>query len=250
MWPYFCCIKFMLMTTKPLTLFCILLVAVLPFVQAQKKSGVIAYELITDVHRSIPPEREDVRRITPRYRMEFFQLVFNDSASLYKTGKIPAGVPGHDAIYHRMPGPEVFIDRKAKEMISKKVFLGKDYLIAEPLELQAWRFGYEQADIQGYRCMMAWMNDTVQNQDITVWFTPEIKPFMGPEHFVTLPGTVLAVDINNGEKVWVARNITFREPATEEVRKPASGESTSRTDFEHMVNEYLMKLGVKGISRP
>jgi len=94
--------------------------------------------------------------------------------------------------------------------------------------------------------MMAWYTDTLQGQEITAWFTPQIQPFLGPDRFVTLPGTVLAVDINNGEQVWVAREVEIRELKNTETRKPSRGEQITREDYRKLVEEQMQRMNTGG----
>jgi GLPGLI family protein len=214
---------------------------------AQIPEGIIRYEVTIDMHRNIPPEREEMKAMIPQYRTETYELFFNVQESLYKA-KEDADADlainrGGMRMVMRMPRTETHIDKENREVTVLQDFMGTNYLITEPLDIAPWRIGNEQMEIAGFLCMMAWYNDTIQNQEITAWFTPQIQPFLGPDRYVTLPGTVLALDINNGERVWVAREVEARELRRNDLRKPSRGEKITREEFQKMVREQMERMG-------
>lgn len=231
---------------KKTVLFLILIatISVLP-VSAQIAEGEITYEYRVDVHRSIPPEREEMKAMIPQFRTENYVLVFNAYERFYKPvvdlNQVATGGGGRRMMF-RSPKMEVYTNNETQEWIGAQEFMGKSYLIVDSITLAPWRLGSELMDIAGHRCQMAWYTDTVTNEEITVWFTLTIQPFMGPDRFVSLPGTILAVDINNGEKVWVARNIVARPLEKDEIKKPTRGEKISRQDFQTMVDEQMERM--------
>ncbi len=217
---------------------------------AQIRQGVIEYEYTMDVHRNIPPEREELKAMIPQFRTSNYQLFFNAEESLYKVKESPeadvSGSRGGGMRMMRMPRTETHIDRLDKEVTVLMDFMGKNYLITEPLDIAPWKISNQQMEIAGYVCMMAWYNDTIQKQEITAWFTPQIQPFLGPDRYVTLPGTVLALDINNGERVWVARTIEAKDIRSGDLRKPTRGEKITREDFQKMVEEQSQRMNPGG----
>lgn len=211
---------------------------------AQISEGVIQYEYRMDVHRSIPPEREDMKAMIPQFRTENYVLFFNQDERLYRPD-----VDMNEIATSRRGGPrmntpriEVYINTPNEEWITAQEFLGRNYLIIDSLNIAPWRLGNEYMDIAGYRCQMAWYTDTVTNEEITAWFTLAIQPFMGPDMFSSLPGTILALDINNGERVWIARKIEQRSLVRDEIRKPNRGERISREDYRKMVDEQMQRM--------
>jgi GLPGLI family protein len=219
-------------------------------ITAQIHQGVIEYEYTIDVHRNIPPEREELKAMIPQFRTNNFQLFFNDAESLYKMKENPeadiAGGQGRGMRMMRMPRTETHIDRINKEVTVLQDFMGRNFLITEPLDIAPWKISHQQMEIAGYVCIMAWYNDTIQNQEITAWFTPQTQPFLGPDRYVTLPGTVLALDINNGERVWVARKIEDKEIRSSDLRKPNRGEQITRENFQKLVEEQSQRMNPGG----
>jgi GLPGLI family protein len=231
---------------KVSSLMFIMMLSIVGTLSGQISQGVIEYEVTMDVHRNIPPEREEMKAMIPQFRTIHFQLFFNETASLYKPKENPeADVPqgrGGGMRMMRTPRTETYIDKASKEVTVMQDFMGTNYLISETLDILPWKIGDQMMEIAGYMCMMAWYQDTVQKHDITAWFTPQIQPFLGPDRYVTLPGTVLAVDINNGERVWVARNIDIKEVKNGDIRKPSRGESITREEFTKLVEEQMERM--------
>jgi len=215
---------------------------------AQTDQGKIIYEYSMDLHRNIPPEREELKAMIPQFSEQTYQLVFNGAESLYKEVE-EASLPGRRGgmgFAMRMPGTETYVNREDSEVVVRLEFLGRAYLVTEPLELGPWRMGDQMMEIEGYMCMMAWHHDTIQDQEITAWFTPDIRPFTGPDRYVSLPETVLALDINNGERVWVARHIELGEMEDQPVVPPSRGERLTREKYLEMMQDARERMGGRG----
>src|ERR1043165_4124896 len=178
--------------------------------------GVITYEVKVDMHRRIPKEREAMKSMVPQFRTEKQQLFFTANESLFKKleedseedmGSGAAGGGGMRIVMNA-PKIEIFLDNSAQLRYTQQEFMGKDYLITDTLNVSPWKFGTETKVIQGYECKQAYYTDETrpdQKFDVTAWYTDKIRPFLGPERFQSLPGTILAVDVNNGERVIVAQ---------------------------------------------
>ncbi len=233
------------------SLFFILLMGMAASISAQISQGVINYEVRMDVHRSLPPERQELKAMIPQFRTDNFQLFFTPTESLYKAIEDQVHQPmggggGGMRMMMRAPKTETHVDRETRVRTVFQDVMGRNFLITDTLSIEPWKFGNEQMEIAGYMCMMAWYSDTVAKQEITAWFTPQLPPFLGPDKYVTLPGTVLAVDINNGERVWVARQIEAREVKPAEVRKPSRGEKMTREEFNKFVEEQMQRMNPGG----
>jgi GLPGLI family protein len=153
--------------------------------------------------------------------------------------------------------------------------MGKKYLIQDSVKVSPWKFGTETKEILGYTCRMAYfsreeevpimrMSATTHSSstgsttattppapekrtvEITAWYTDQIRPSLGPDRFNSLPGTVLALDINNGERVLVARNIEKRELKKNELYVPESGQKVTQEEFRKIMQEQMEKMRANG----
>jgi GLPGLI family protein len=223
----------------------------------QANEGVITYEVKVNLHRRLPPERADMKSMIPEYRTTKEQLFFNGEASMYKPiiedeeeqFETTNGGGGRMQMRFRQPNIEVYVNQNTMEVISKQEFMGKDYLILDTLKMSPWKFGTEEKTIQGYVCKQAYRTDETipdRKQEITVWYTDKIRPFAGPERFNTLPGAVLAVDINNGERVIVATKIEFKALKKNDVVAPTKGEKITPAEFRKLMDEQMEKMRANG----
>jgi len=207
---------------------------------SQTVEGVITYEVRVDVHSQLPEQFENMKSMIPQFQVENFEVVFSPASSIFRKVEEPGARRGM-----MMGGmrTEVFVDREKRQVVDFKDFVGTPFLIEEPIEVIPWKFGFEELEIAGYVCMMAYYTDTISKQEITAWFTTALPPFMGPDRFVTLPGTILALDINNGETVYVARKIDFRKVAATEIVRPTRGQKMTRKEFNKFLEEQMARFG-------
>jgi GLPGLI family protein len=221
----------------------------------QAAEGVIRYEFRMDVHRSIPPEREEMKAMVPQFRTVNFDLFFNQQERLYKAVEEeapmqgPGGGGGPRGGGFRMPRTEIYYSLENNERTVGTEFFSKNYLIIDTIALGPWKLGSEYMEIMGHRCQMAWYKDTVRGEEVTAWFTLGLQPFLGPDLYSTLPGTVLALDINNGERVWIARKIDMRPLVAAERRKPTRGEKITRGEYNKLMDEQRARMRQGGMVR-
>jgi len=238
---------------KKLLTMLVLLALVFPFSSAlAQNEGVITYEVTIDNHRMLPPEMEGRKAMIPQYRTFKQQLFFNVNESLYKPlieeeeeDETPAG--GGGRMRFRMPGPTNYVDQASNTVLTQMDLMGKKYLITDTLKPAPWKFGTEVKTIQGYECMQAYYTtEGDRKQTITAWFTSKLRPNLGPDRYNTLPGAVLAVDINNGERVFVAKKVEVRELKKNELKAPKDGERVTQAEFRKKGEELRKQFGGRG----
>ena len=196
------------------------------------------------------------------------QLFFNGDESLYKPviedeeEQFSGG--GGMRMSFRMPKTETYTNSSTSMILALQELMGKKYLITDTVKMSPWKMGTETKDIMGYTCRMAYFTSTQEittmrmengtatpekrtiTQEITAWYTDQIRPSLGPERYNTLPGTVLALDINNGERVIVARNVELRELKKDELRQPEAGTTVTQAEFRKIQEEQMEKMRANG----
>jgi GLPGLI family protein len=223
-------------------------------VLAQVTEGVITYDVKVNLHRRIPPEREQMKARVPEFRSSKEQLFFTSTESLSKPliedeDEEPMGGGPGPRMRFQMPNAETYFSQQSGVMITKQEFNGKEYLIDDSLKIAPWKFGTEIKTIQGYECKQAYYTDESipdRKQEITAWYTDKIRPFLGPDRFNTLPGTILALDINNGERVTVASKIEMRPLKKNELKAPTKGTKITRAEFRAMMEEQMKRMRENG----
>jgi GLPGLI family protein len=232
------------------------------------QQGVITYENRVNMHLNIPADRQEMKAMVPEFRTTKMQLIFNTEESLYKPiiedEEEQFSGSGGVRMSFRMPKTETYTNSSTSMILSLQELMGKKYLITDTVEMSPWKFGTETKDILGYTCRMAYFTLTTEatsfrvengtptpekrtiTQEITAWYTDQIRPSLGPERFNTLPGTVLAIDVNNGERVIVARNIELRELKKDELKVPDASTKVTQAEFRKIQDEQMEKMRANG----
>lgn len=227
-------------------------IAATKVVFGQTTEGVITYETKVNVHRTLPPNRQEMRSVIPEFRTSKEQLFFNGSESLYKPVEEEEGEGTFESnggmvrMRFQMPQNEVYVNQSQSMKILKQEFMGKKFLIEDTLTLTSWKFGAETKEIAGYLCKQATFYNEERKQNITAWYTDKLRLMLGPENYNTLPGTVLQVDINEGERVITAINIEVRSLKKNELKVPSSGTKTTEKEYRKMVDEQMQRMNANG----
>jgi GLPGLI family protein len=219
--------------------------------------GVIAYEVKINIHRTLPPDRQDMKDHIPEYRVMKHQLCFNNTESLYTPvvedeeddadfGRGGPGGPGGGRMRFRGPRADYYVNQSNTQILIRREMMGKYYLIEDTLKIAAWKFGKEIRSVVGYECKKAMYYDSLRKQDIVAWYAPALKPFLGPELFNTLPGAVLEVNVNDGERVITAKNIDLRPLKKNELKVPSQGTRINQAGFRKVMEQQTERMRGNG----
>jgi GLPGLI family protein len=238
-------------TMKKLILVAGILVALSTvFCFAQSSEGVINYEMKVNMHRNIPKENEGMKQMIPEFRTSQQQLFFTAEESLYKPLEEDDDEEFNDGngaqIRMRMPQSEVYVKPSDEKIIEMREFLDKKYLINDTLKAKGWKLGTGAKTILGYECKDAMRYDEERKQTVVAWFTNKLRPSLGPDRFCALPGAVLEVNVNEGERTLTAKKIDLRSLKKGELKVPEKGIAMSGAAFRKMVDEQMKKMGAQG----
>lgn len=216
----------------------------------QSAEGVIDYQLKVNMHRNIPKENEGIKAMIPEFRISQFQLFFTPDESLFKPLEEDNDEEVSDnngaQIRMRMPQNEVYIKPSEQKIVEQREFLDKKYLVNDTLKAAGWKLGAETKTILGYECRRAIKADTARKQTTVAWYTDKLRPSLGPDRFSSLPGAVLELDINDGERSFTAKKIDLRSLKKGELKIPSAGTVMTGVAFRKMVDEQMKKMGASG----
>lgn len=215
-----------------------------------QSEGVMSYEVKVNVHRTLPKDREEMKNMIPEYRIHQDQLFFNATESLYK----PVGEEDDDSdmdnrpVRMRMqrPNTEIYINPSSLKRAVLQEFMGKKYLIEDSVKLTPWKLSTETKEIKGHLCKQASYYNEERKQSVVAWYTDKLRPFLGPENFNTLPGAVLEVNINEGERIVTLKSIELRPLKKNELKVPSGGTKTTEPEFRKMVSEQMERMRANG----
>lgn len=216
---------------------------------SQKREGKITYSVKSNIPRSLPEERE-MKNMIPEFYPSNIELIFNATESL----SIPVPTDEDEPTDEIRPGslrqsPKVYLNVETFESVSMVEFMGEDYLITDELMMKPWRFEAETKTIMKYDCKKATLVDTLSFdgrplvQTVVAWYSPDLRPFLGPETFHSLPGAVLEINLNEGEKVITAIDVKMQTLKKNRLKKPAKGKRVSYLEFQTIRAEQMKKSG-------
>jgi GLPGLI family protein len=226
--------------------------AAVQVVLAQSSEGVIDYEVKANLHRNLPKDREGMKSMIPEFRTTKQQLFFNAEESIYKPvieddddGNFESAGGG---VRMRMQQPqvEIYSNQTTSQRLVQQEFMGKTYLIQDTLKVSPWKFGSETKIIMGHECKQASFYNEERKQNITAWYTSALRPFLGPENFNSLPGAVLEININDGERVITAKKLEPRSLKKNELKVPTQGIKTTQKEFRKMTDEQIERMRANG----
>ena len=229
------------------SLFTILLIVISILSFAQDQEGVITYESIIKIDVSrFPPE---MKGMIPPERKSKNQLIFNEKEAIYKVvnededinQEVTAG--DGNRIRFRMrgaPDNEFYTNREEGSSVDKTEFFGRTFLIEGGEDIE-WKVTSEMKEIAGYQCMKAtYMRDTIP---VAAWFAPQIPISLGPSEYAGLPGMVLAVDINDGQRTIKVTDVALRSLQDgEAIVAPTKGKKVTREQFRKIRDEKMAEM--------
>lgn len=236
--------------------------AIAHVVFAQTSEGVITYESRFNAWKRVPPERlEAVKARVPEYIISKAELFYNGTETMYKPVveaeedaqfRTSGGGPGGGGFRFRMMGGgdiEIYVNHVDQIRLSQQEFNGKKYLITDTIQITPWKFGAETKSILGFTCKQAFYKDEERKMEVVAWYTDKLGMLMGPEMYGSLPGVILALDVNNGERTMVALSVVNKKLGKNDIKAPSGGTPISGEDFRAMVREEMQKRGANGPGR-
>lgn len=230
-----------------------LLVTFLPYaaVMAQT-SGTVYYHEKTSLHFNIQGDAPPPPNL-PHERMAYTVLYFQPDQSLYANDPDKENEPamvehesidGSEGIHIKMDAPDnrFYCDIKNKKCIDQRDFMQRLFLIERDLQSTGWKITGNQKSILNYPCQEATRIEDGKN--ITAWFTASIPVATGPAGFTGLPGLVLEVSVNNGDRVITAVEVRPGDSAAMIV-KPKEGKKVTEAEFNKIRDEKLKEMGIE-----
>jgi GLPGLI family protein len=209
--------------------------------------GKIVYEDKMDMHRRLPPDRAEMKDMIPQFRTSKFELYYTEDASIYKEGEKAedqevSGTQGNAHFRMRMTSPhrQVYKSILEDKMVDEREFMTKMFLIKGKASPLPWKIGDGQKKVLEYACMQALYQDSTANY--VAWFTPQIPVSNGPDEYGGLPGMIMQVDINNGERIITAIEVSNEEVDAGLLQEPTKGKEVTQEEFREIRREKQKEM--------
>lgn len=221
-------------------------------IHAQNNSGTIMYTQKINIHKNLPIEMEAMKDRIPEFRESTHKMTFADNKVLYegvKNEKAEAerakrgGNNGRRGRGMRRGGRNQgkrFVDLSTNKVVATRDLMGKKFLVTGEPEQYKWKMTGKSKQVGSYLCQEAtWQDSTTQ---IVAWFTPMIPVQAGPEDYAGLPGVILHMNINDGEREITATDIQLEEIDPTTLIAPTKGEEISQEEWEKIREEKMKEM--------
>ena len=205
-----------------------------------QQSGVIVYEEKVNIHRQLPPSRQQYKDMIPEFRTSKYELHYTTSESMFTASKEQDLPEGGARWMAQMPQRDVYKNMEENKMVDSREFMTKKFLIRGEGEEYTWKIADGQKTIQNYMCIKAVYRDTADTY--IAWFTPQIQISNGPAEFGGLPGMILQMDVNDEERVLTAIEIRDAEVDPEMLKEPKKGKEVTSDEFREIVAEKMREM--------
>jgi len=216
------------------------------------KEGKVVYEDVMKLDIQLDGVPAEFADQLPKERRSTKELLFNEKVSLYLNSKEDestedvAMAGGGAMIQMRMMEPDnkLFHDIEKMKTVEKQEFMTRVFLIEGDIKQGEWKVTGEQKVILDYPCMQA-VKENEEGEKTFAWFTPSIPIATGPSNYIGLPGLVLQVESNDGDRVLTAKSVEFTEIDKKLLVKPKKGKKVTREEYDDIVAKKMEEMGTE-----
>lgn len=225
--------------------FLLLLFAITTCLLSAQNEGVIVYSEKIDLHRRLPEDRQQYKDMIPQFRTTRFELVYTENESMYSVAKDQdadeaAGSGGGMRFRMGNASRDVYKNLDEGRMVDSREFMTKQFLIKGDEEEFKWKIAEGQKMILDYMCLKATFSDTADSY--VAWFTPQIPIANGPAEYGGLPGMILELDVNEGERTSLAVEVRAEEIDKSLLKEPKKGKEVTDEEFREIVREKMKEM--------
>ncbi|MFQ5448972.1 MAG: GLPGLI family protein [Saprospiraceae bacterium] len=198
----------------------------------------------------LPEGQEDMMVNMPKSQSFHKTLFFNESEAVYKDTP-ESEDEGDVSMSHESEGMSFQIKMVRPEntfytnlghgnTINAREFFGRKFLVSGETAKMQWKLTGEQKKLLGYICQKATFQD--EDRNVVAWFTPQIQVPAGPDSYGGLPGLILEVNINDGDRVVLASNIELKKLDKGTIEKPTKGKKVTQEEFDKIEAEKMKEM--------
>lgn len=214
----------------------------------------------------IPPDRiERVKEMMKKQGEKVYELSFTNAESIYKEEE-QLDQPGNNSgrrmrFFGSMAGGKIYKNSKTKEYYQEQNLMGKEFLIADTLNVIDWQMQDETKMIGQYLCFKATAKQTVNTDNfrfgrqqstsdekddgpkeiqVIAWYTLDIPVNQGPSKFWGLPGLILEVSAGNLQ--IVCNKITINPKDKIDIKAPTKGKKVSQEEYNKIRKEKMKEM--------
>ncbi|MEZ5046198.1 MAG: GLPGLI family protein [Chitinophagaceae bacterium] len=213
--------------------------------------GKITFERKQNTHKQLDDMSKKGRRgsmtdalkkSTPKYKIDFFELYFNQDESIYKLAK--DGLTESKMMFGNMPADRniVYKNQTKNTIASEKFIFENTYLLKDSIPSYKWKITEEFRKIAGYNCRRA---ETIIMDSIYViaFYTDAIINPSGPENFNGLPGMILGIVLPRLNVTYFATRVDQYLSDEKIITPPTKGKTYTRQTLNKELVTSLKQWG-------
>lgn len=208
------------------------------FLIAQK--GTISYKETMKIEINFEGMDDKMKEMIPQSQSLEKELIFDENQSVYQTKKgeelEDVNMSSDDGSVQITIMMEDEVDNilhknfDSNQIKHQKGIMGQAFLVSDELPNFQWKLSDEKIKYLGYECQKAVLQD--DEQEVTAWFTTEIKSKIGPDVFHGLPGAILMLSIDEGKIEIKATAIQLGDFPSDGIKEPKKGKKLTEKEFE------------------
>ncbi|MEQ8475059.1 GLPGLI family protein [Fulvivirga sp.] len=222
------------------------------FAQAQDLKGKIEYDETVQFKMNFGGDMDEAMFANiPKSNTNSYELIFGNDKSLYRTSTNPEQKEAPKQMFTSDDGAQIEIKTKRsedvtfynmpkKELVQKVDFMDRVFLIEDDLKSLKWKIEPDNKTVLSYNCQKA--TYTEDSTTYEAWFTTQIPASIGPSRFVGLPGAILELSVNDGERTYVATSVDLEADYSSEIESPGKGKKVTREEFNKIREEKLKEM--------
>jgi len=226
-------------------------IILIAFSQTENTQGTVTYEEVMKIDIQMDNMTPEMEAMLPKENRNSTILHFNELVSRYENlEETEDAVMDHESegggvkVMISQPENIMYRDLKDKTSIEQTEFMTRVFLIESDNQKDDWKITGNQKTILDFPCQEAVKKEG--EDEVKVWFTPTIPVSSGPGKYANLPGLVLAVEANEGDRTIIAKSVDFKEVDPDSIKKPKKGKKVTKEEYLAIVDEKNKEMGVDG----
>lgn len=221
----------------------------------QMKEGRIVYERIIQMPVRMFSEHVEMATQLPRTRTDQYELLFNNKITLWQylpnaNNEEPGSFSGGGVVIRLAGGANdvSYQDLEKNIRVDQREIAERNFVVADTIQKLNWQLSDETKTILnftthkatarriGTRPQVTMENGEMKRQmiadtaTIVAWYTTEIASSIGPDFQGQLPGAILELDVNKGQSVYKALEVSPKVNVAK-IKEPKDGRKLTAAEF-------------------